>query len=122
MQALNLGPTDDPTPFPWVADPSRHPLVSPQAKDIATRIFERITSGAYAFGTRMPAERELAVEFRETRATVRQALEFLATYDVVARRAGSGTFVTYRAPAPQRPQSDSSGAHAAQLTIHQLAE
>jgi DNA-binding FadR family transcriptional regulator len=106
---------------PWVDDLSRHPLITPQAKEIATRVFARIASGAYPFGTRIPAERDLALEFQDTRATIRQALEFLSTYDVVARRAGSGTFVSYRKSAGQPPQGDG-GAGTGHVTIHQLAE
>jgi DNA-binding FadR family transcriptional regulator len=74
---------------PWVNDLSRHPLISAQAKEIATRIFTRIASGTYAFGTRIPAERDLAAEFQETRGTIRQALEFLAAYDGVPAAAPS---------------------------------
>lgn len=106
---------------PWINDPSRHPLITPQAKVIATRIFERIAAGAYPFGTRIPAERDLAVEFKETRATIRQALEFLATYDVVSRRAGSGTFVSYHGSAVPKPRADQGG-QSGQFTIQQLAE
>lgn len=106
---------------PWVKDLSRHPLITPQAKDIATRVFTRIASGIYPFGTRIPAERDLAAEFHDTRATIRQALEFLAAYDIVARRAGSGTFVSYRKPTV-RDVSHEAGTLAGQLTIHQLAE
>ncbi|MGD9510947.1 MAG: FadR/GntR family transcriptional regulator [Geminicoccaceae bacterium] len=105
---------------PWADDLVRHPLVTPQAKDIATRIFGRIASGTYTFGTRIPAERELAAEFQETRATIRQALEFLATFDVVARRAGSGTFVMYRKP-PAEARGDGH-VPAGDVTILQLAE
>ncbi len=111
--------TNVPDTPPWVHDPSRHPLITPQAKDVATRVFARIVSGAYPYGTRIPAERDLAAEFQETRATIRQALEFLATYDVVARRAGSGTFVSYRKPPP--PSLPDGGA-TGEVTILQLAE
>lgn len=106
---------------PWVKDLSRHPLITPQAKDIATRVFTRIASGIYPFGTRIPAERDLAAEFQDTRATIRQALEFLAAYDIVARRAGSGTFVSYRKPTVRDVPAEG-GTLASQLTIHQLAE
>ena len=51
---------------PWVNDVSRHPLVTPRVKEIATLLFERLVSGNYPFGTRIPAERELAGEFRDT--------------------------------------------------------
>lgn len=108
--------------LPWVDDPSRHPLITPEAKDIATRIFARVASGAYPFGTRIPAERDLAIEFKDTRATIRQALEFLATYDVVARRAGSGTFVSYRKPVRPAARGGDPDDEPGQLTIQQLAE
>lgn len=104
---------------PWVADVSRHPLVTPEAKSIATRLFARLASGTYPFGTRIPAERELAAEFGETRATIRQALEFLTAYDIVSRRPGSGTFVSYRPP-PQ--PAGSSQAIAPGTNIDQLAD
>jgi DNA-binding FadR family transcriptional regulator len=109
---------------PWVNDVTRHPMVTPQAKEIATRIFSRISIGAYPFGTRIPAERELAAEFSETRATIRQALEFLAIYEIVARRAGSGTFVCYRKPsaAAVAPQAGLSGTAFDNININQLAE
>ena len=106
---------------PWISDPSKHPLVTPQVKEIATQIFARIAAGVYPFGTRIPAERELALEFRDTRATIRQALEFLATYQIVSRRAGSGTFVSYeRALVPPPPRS--SAVLPDHLNINQLAE
>jgi len=105
---------------PWVHDLSRHPLVTPEAKEIASRLFARISAGTYPFGTRIPAERDLAVEFRVTRTTIRQALEFLAAYDVVARRAGSGTFASYRKPAPQALEDRN--AQTRQISIDQLAE
>ena len=107
---------------PWINDLSRHPLITPAAKEIATRVFERIATGTYPFGTRIPAERDLAIEFNDTRATIRQALEFLATYDVVARRAGSGTFVSYRKPASKPAAQVETAAQPAPSTIHHLAE
>jgi DNA-binding FadR family transcriptional regulator len=115
---MNQAATDTP---PWVSDLSRHPLITPQAKEIATRVFARIAAGTYPFGTRIPAERDLAAEFQDTRATIRQALEFLATYEIVARRAGSGTFVSYRKRTVQDGPAGGSGL-ASQLTIDHLAE
>lgn len=68
----------------------------------ARRVFERIVSGEYSFGSRLAAERNFADEFGLTRSTVRQALEFLEAYGVVVRRANSGTYVVYKpAPLPQ---------------------
>ncbi len=95
---------------PWEIDVASQPLVKQQVKYIATQVFNRIASGEYPFGTRIPAERELASTFTESRTTIRQALDFLETYGAVARRAGSGTFVTYRAPQTlRRPRSDTPG-------------
>ncbi len=97
---------------PWIDDVSRHPLVTPRVKEIATRLFARLASGEFPFGTRIPAERDLAEVFGDSRATIRQALEFLSVYDIVSRRPGSGTFVSsQRKPAingngsAQRPSS-----------------
>lgn len=83
-------------PPPWEVDASDHPLVKQPVKTVAAQIFARVVSGDYSYGTRIPAERELAQDFAESRNTVRQALDFLETYGVVARRAGFGAFVTYR--------------------------
>ncbi len=86
---------------PWDVDATEHPLVKLQVKTIANEIFLRIVSGEYAFGTRIPPERELATEFGASRGTIRQALDFLESYGAVARRAGSGTFITYHKRVPR---------------------
>ncbi len=85
---------------PWIDDVSRHPLVTPRVKEIATRLFARLASGEFPFGTRIPAERDLAESFGDSRATIRQALEFLSVYGIVSRRPGSGTFVSYQKRSP----------------------
>lgn len=87
---------------PWERDLTSQPLVKPSVKTVAERIFARVVSGDYSYGTRIAAERELAREYSETRNTVRQALDFLEVYGVVARRAGFGTYVTYRRENPSR--------------------
>ena len=107
--------------LPWTIETSKHPLISPQVKDIATEIHRRITTERYAFGTRIPAERDLAAEFGVTRATIRQALDFLGVYGVVARRAGSGTFVMLDASASIK-NPDVNQVSASGLSIEQLAE
>ncbi len=86
------------TPPPWENDTKSQPFVKEKVKATAGRIFAQITSSQYSYGTRIEAERDLADEFKVTRTTIRQALEFLETYDVVSRRPNSGTFVTYRKP------------------------
>lgn len=106
---------------PWSHDVSNHPLVSPQVKEIATELYRRIVSDRYAFGTRIPAERDLSEEFGVTRATIRQALDFLTGYHVVARRAGSGTFVTLN-KVDQDVGKDAAAIGAGGSSIDQLAE
>ncbi|WP_246317369.1 FadR/GntR family transcriptional regulator [Hyphomicrobium methylovorum] len=105
---------------PWVNDLTKHPLVTARVKDIATHLFERIAAGEFPFGTRIPAERDLAQSYGESRATIRQALDFLSLYGAVARRAGSGTFVSYAKPEGPAPkiEEDLPG----YLNIDQLAE
>ncbi|MBN9246958.1 MAG: FadR family transcriptional regulator [Hyphomicrobium sp.] len=105
---------------PWIDDLTRHPLVTPRVKEIATSLFARFASGEYQFGTRIPAERDLADAFGDSRATIRQALEFLATYGIVARRPGSGTFVSYQRK--RSPHEGSNGRASSFVDVDQLAE
>jgi DNA-binding FadR family transcriptional regulator len=109
---------DLPTP-PWIDDVSRHPLVTPRVKEIATRLFARLASGEFPFGTRIPAERDLAEAFGDSRATIRQALEFLSVYGIVSRRPGSGTFVSYQ---KKQPSNGAAVPLPAYLNADQLAE
>ncbi|MBS0250499.1 MAG: FadR family transcriptional regulator [Proteobacteria bacterium] len=105
---------------PWIDDVSRHPLVTPRVKEIATRLFARLASGEFPFGTRIPAERDLAEAFGDSRATIRQALEFLSVYGIVSRRPGSGTFVSYqRKP---RTNGNAVGQSSSHINVDQLAE
>ena len=108
--------------LPWLTDVTRHPFVPLQVKEIATKIFDRIALSQYPYGTRIPAERDLAEEFKQSRATIRHALDFLAAYDVVVRKPGSGTFVSYNAPEPAEAVVASTVTSAGYPTISQLAE
>ncbi|WP_245256684.1 FadR/GntR family transcriptional regulator [Hyphomicrobium denitrificans] len=85
---------------PWEQEGIDPPFAKEKVKLAARRIFERVVSGEYSFGSRLAAERNFADEFGLTRSTVRQALEFLEAYGVVVRRANSGTYVVYKPPAP----------------------
>jgi GntR family uxuAB operon transcriptional repressor len=67
---------------------------------IAAQLREAITSGTYAHGQRLPAERHLAAHFGASRTTVREALRQLEDQTLVTRRVGSGTFVNRPAAAP----------------------
>jgi GntR family transcriptional regulator of arabinose operon len=61
---------------------------------ISRRIYEDITAGAYAPGSRIPSERELEQIYQVSRVTVNRALTRLHARGVVERRRGSGTYVT----------------------------
>ncbi len=75
---------------------------------IAARLRQAILDGTYAYGARLPAERELASHFGASRSTVREALRRLEERRLLTRRIGSGTFVNYR-PSPD-------GSYIAELT------
>ena len=66
---------------------------------IAARLRERIRSGACPPGTRLPTERDLALEFGVTRVTIRRALRLLEEERLLRRLQGSGTYVS---PQPSR--------------------
>ncbi|MGF1608542.1 MAG: FadR/GntR family transcriptional regulator [Kiloniellales bacterium] len=70
--------------------------VSGGSAAIAARLRQAILDGNYAYGERLPAERDLAEHFGASRSTVREALRRLEEAHLVTRRIGSGTFVSYR--------------------------
>lgn len=63
---------------------------------ITAQLRRAILQGEYSYGERLQAERQLADHFRASRSTVREALRQLAEMNLVTRRVGSGTFVSYR--------------------------
>jgi len=62
---------------------------------IASRLRRAITDEVYAYGDRLPPEREIARSFGASRTTVRKALHQLEQRRFVERKVGSGTFVVY---------------------------
>jgi DNA-binding FadR family transcriptional regulator len=60
---------------------------------LAAKLVAAITAGQYRVGDRLPAERELAVKFSVSRATVREAIIALETRGLVEVRMGSGVYV-----------------------------
>lgn len=69
---------------------------SSSAVSIAHELRDAIVGGRYAAGQRLPPERRLATHYNASRATIREALRQLTDQQLVERRIGSGTFVTYR--------------------------
>ena len=70
---------------------------------IVGKLRERILSGEFANGTRIPTEFEIAQRYHVSRGTVRQALSELAHEGLLERIQGSGTFVRYSAPTQEQP-------------------
>src|ERR1700712_21997 len=79
------------------------PMEVPKASDVlANELRERILSGDFPEGTPLPPERELVVQTRMSRTTVREALRVLEVQGLVRIKAGraGGAFV-------QRPGEES---------------
>lgn len=80
----------DPQPAAWPLDPlSKVPL----HVQFANSILDRIASGEWKPGERIPSERVLMQQASISRATVRQGLDALAQKDAIERIHGRGTFV-----------------------------
>jgi DNA-binding FadR family transcriptional regulator len=62
-------------------------------QELARALQAAIESGRYKKGQRLPAERDLAVEYKVSRPTVREAVIALEVRGVVEVRLGSGTYV-----------------------------
>lgn len=68
----------------------------PLYRQLADRLRERVASGEFTPGARIPSEPELARRFGIARPTVRQATELLVREGLLERRRGAGTFVLDR--------------------------
>jgi DNA-binding FadR family transcriptional regulator len=68
------------------------------ANSITSRLKRAIESGVYSDGDQLPPERQLALAFGTARSTIRKALDQLEQKNLVVRRVGSGTFVSYQGP------------------------
>jgi GntR family transcriptional repressor for pyruvate dehydrogenase complex len=64
------------------------------ADQILDDLRERILSGALPDGTRLPAERDLAVQYGVSGATVREAVRALTAMGLISSKHGSGSSVT----------------------------
>ncbi len=101
MVASDAGKTGTNNPHPQAEDGgvTLPATVTGGSAAIASRLQQAILDGTYAYGARLPAERELASHFGASRSTVREALRRLEERRLLTRRIGSGTFVNYR-PSP----------------------
>lgn len=66
-------------------------------EEVANHILERIRSGEWSAGCRLPAEGQLAKEFDVSRSTIREAIRSLQMDGILRSKAGSGTYVSERA-------------------------
>ena len=76
------------------AQPGEGPLYQ-QIKDL---VVDRIVTGVWKPGDRLPAEMELAEETNVSQGTVRKALDELCHANLLVRHQGRGTFVSTHTP------------------------
>ena len=70
---------------------------------IADSVATAIAAGTYAPGTRLPAERDLAEQFKVSRPTVREAMIALEIRGMVGAKKGSGIYVSATPVEPATP-------------------
>ena len=61
---------------------------------VAARIHDQILSGVYTPGTKLPHQRDLAINFGVSPAVIREALSRLKGAGLIRAKSGQGTFVT----------------------------
>ena len=67
-------------------------------QSVADELLKKIQAGKYGVGERLPAERELAIEFEVSRPTMREAVIALEIGGHVEVRKGSGVYVVEEEP------------------------
>lgn len=96
------------------------------ADRLRDELLEEISSLQLQPGSKLPSEGELAKRFQVSRATVREAVRGLVEAGYVARRRGSGSYVTERKRMPHGLDStlsyvamiESAGVHAGMRVLH----
>lgn len=71
-------------------------MANPMYRQIAEHLRERIESGELAPGSQLPTELELRERYNASRNTVRDAIKWLTTRDLVVTRPGQGTYVVQK--------------------------
>jgi len=69
---------------------------------IARQLEQRIRTGEWAVGAKLPSERELAVQFGASRNVIREVLRRLEATDLIEVAPGRGSFVTEQSSAHAR--------------------
>src|SRR5947207_6577413 len=73
--------------------PFRAPARRRLHEDVAEQLRDAILDGRFRAGTKLPPERDLAVEFRVNRTSVREAIKVLEGLGLVVVRQGDGATV-----------------------------
>jgi GntR family transcriptional regulator len=63
--------------------------------EVRRGLLDELADGTLPLGSKLPNESELALRFRVSRATLREAVSGLLEAGYLTRRQGSGTYVTY---------------------------
>lgn len=71
---------------------------------VAASIAESVEAGRWLPGARLPGERDLAEEYKVSRATIREAMIALEMRGWIEARHGSGLYVTLRDHGPDQPE------------------
>jgi len=98
---------------PPAAKPSRAPSVEPTLpgadshgrlyRALASKLFDDLAGGKYAIGGRLPAERDICLEYNVSRPTVREAMIALEVQGLVEIKVGSGAYVRRLPGAEDKP-------------------
>lgn len=75
-------------------------------KEIAGKLITAIQSGAFPIGARLPAERDLALQYEVSRPVIREAIIALEVQGLVEVRLGSGVYVLSISNSPQDTGGD----------------
>lgn len=81
----------------------RYESKEPLYVKIINHVLDKISSGAWKVGDKLPTEDELQAQFSVSRGTVRRALSELESMGLIIRRPALGTFVT--SPTPRLPKA-----------------
>jgi GntR family hexuronate regulon transcriptional repressor len=92
--AIRMGSDQDSIPMTLATDTRK------LYQQVASTIMGSIMSGKYKPGERLPSERDLAVAFKVSRPTIREAMIALEIRGLAETRHGSGIYVTDQPTAP----------------------
>ncbi|MCM5571585.1 FCD domain-containing protein [Burkholderiaceae bacterium FT117] len=83
---------------PFATNPATDPATMDPAAALRDSILEKLASGTWRAGQRLPTERALGEQFGIGRSTVRRVLLELKRQRLITQTVGSGTYVTDEAP------------------------